>query len=787
MLRYFLEISMHSKLRIILTTFLTILFHQQVQAESQVASTLLNAFKGQCPSIVTRHVQGSLYHIESLMNVVAQLKEDSQCFGHSNMVEVLSNYQRIYGEYEVYQSSRNGKDELEHTVAHYTHLLTDPGLSSEDQAMIQANIVLAQSELVTIQSELSRFQTFSSNHALGAAQVLTSVEGILNTMAQSPACFEKKGSLLGGLLSQSLLSTAAFAAPGTALALAASGVVVGSITSFLESFKYNQSLSYLDDENLPTALRCVSQALSDQYCDSQESLSLIDLYRDHYNNSSSSLEGIDLLSKEMGHLAHWLQEVYAGSAITSQGDLVNREKPILQAELLEKIIRYIQTYVTIRKRTFNDISNAKEKSEAIAIGISSLVSIMQSPTLTPTPPSPFGGMNRGDNSLENPIFVSRDKKLLPFSLFDPALSDIPDCPTGGSTIPKCGTLLDYIRNRGLTLNMSHWDNSLTNALTVVGDTLDQVNIERARTISVDAFSVLVRARSDLRGETNAYDSLIKIHSNAERIATYLEQKDPIRYAPQVSNARKTGVLSLTILNLIKEAYIPRTMPPDSLPEDCRSANQLTMVRNPGDVQEVKSFQITSCITKILKLAERGNDVFFQKIRDMVGYEIEARFLSGEFDDQVSDVVYATRNDLVNSLMDSFNEGDHEVSLEEIYRGIETSIRTTNASYLEFFRFFEKGISRSFNVGLSTGELNDFCFKILPYLSEGNQDLLKTAFDQCHRVKMQFYRNGPSLAWGDFVEKKKKRGFLGRKKWYYSVKGSKSENFACFESTIEKTF
>ncbi len=793
--------------------FLTLLASRPLLASSlNVSGTLIDAFKAQCPSVVTRHVQGSLGHLTSLMNVVMKIKEDSQCFGSSNMVEVLANYQRIYGEYEVYRNTRDSKNEIEKNIAYYTNLLSDPSLPAQDVTMIESSIFLAQSELITTDSRLSRFDSFSNNQALGASQVLGSVEGILNQMASSPACFENKSSLVGGLLSQSLLGTAAFTTPGTALALSAAGAIVGALTNFLGNFKYNQSLNYLDEVALPTALRCVAQTLSDQYCDSSETIDLIDLYRDQFGQSNSPLEGLELLSKHMGHLSHWLQEVYAGSAITSEGDLVNRERPILQAELLEKIIRYIKTFGYIRSTTFNAILNPREKSEAIAKGISSFVGIMSSPSLAPSPPSRFGSGRGTDGTLENPIFVSRSEMLLSFSLYDPSIIIVPSCPTlaGGSNPPQCASLSAYIRNRGLTLTMSDWTRSIENALKVVNETLEQVNVERARTVSVDAFSVLVRARSDLRGETSAFYSLGKIIENSERIAHYLTERgckessedcfvsDGIlfpglfhRYGPQIINTRKTGELSLTILNLVKESYRPRSIPDNHYPKSCQlsagsddgndddgndgdgdngTSNNEENQSDPidGDILENKSFRITSCITKLLKLAERGNDVFFQKVRDMVAYEIEARFASGEFNTDLTDVVYATRVDLVNSLLDSFNQGNSTVSLGEIYVGLESSMSITQNTFNEFMRFFDEGLETSFGRDLKKGELADLCFKVLPYLKKDDQKLFEKIYEKCQNVSMNFYKVGPTLTWADYVEKKEDRGFLGRKKWAYFV-------------------
>ncbi|TNF30291.1 MAG: hypothetical protein EP319_05455 [Deltaproteobacteria bacterium] len=771
----------------------------QAMEKAKPASTLIQAFKSQCPSVVTRHVQGSIANIEGLMYTIQALKADSNCSGASELESVLVNYNRIYGEYQVYLQTRDSQVEAENRISRFTQILDQGGNTPEIEYFIRNEIFMAQADLISINTDLDRFDNFGNNRAMAAAQLLTGLEGFLGTWQDNPACFEKKSSLVGSLLSNGLLSAAAFTNPGTSLALAAGGVMIQSLNKFIHDFKYNDAIGDLDEIEMPTAIRCISQAFTDQYCDAQDSLNLIDVYRNNYGRDDSRLKGVELLSKHMDHLGHWLQEVYAGSAITSEGDLVNREKPILQAELLEKVIRYIQTYGTIRSRLFSDISTPRERSEAVAIGISNLVSIMSSPTLTPSSSMGPFGRSSSDDSTENPIFISRDKTLLPYQLYDPNMTDVPLCSQGGGVERKCTSLQEYTRVKGITLTLSDWADALQNALKVVQEVLEQVNIERARTVSVDSFSVLVRANSDLRGETNAISALVKISQNADRIADYLTElgcKDDNGnlvlencyrgdngelypeithpYSPQITNTRKTKELNEVVLKMVKEGFRPRSMPDDTLPEECVTAADDRFSTFNADPIELKSFKITSCITKVLKLAERGNDVFFRKIRDMVGYELEARFLSGEFEDEVGDMVYATRVDLVNALLETYGQGNGRVSLGEIYTGLETSMNLTRESLKEFMNFFKKGVDKSFERTLARGEKADLCFRILPALDEEDQDLMENVWNQCSNVEMNFYAEGPKLVWSDFVGRKTRTTIFRNKKHKYYIKTEKSE-------------
>lgn len=781
---------------------LTSVFTLNLQAteKAKPASTLIQAFKSQCPSVVTRHVQGSIANIEGLMYTIQALKADSNCSGASELESVLMNYNRVYQEYQVYLQTRDNQVEAENRIARFTQLLDAGGNSPDIEYFIRNEIFMAQADLVSINSDLDRFDNFGNNRALAASQLLTGVEGFLGTWQSNPACFEKKTSMVGSLLSNGLLSAAAFTNPGTSLALAAGGVMVQTLNKFIHDFKYNDAIGDLDEVEMPTAIRCISQAFTEQYCEAQDALNLIDVYRSNYGRDDSRLKGVELLSKHMDHLGHWLQEVYAGSAITSEGDLVNREKPILQAELLEKVIRYIQTYGTIRSRIFSDISAPRERSEAVASGISSLVSIMSSPTLTPASSTgPWGRTTSSGDSTENPIFISRDKTLLPYQLFDPNLTDVPLCSQSGGVDRKCTSLQEYARVKGLTLTLSDWADALQNALKVVQEVLDQVNIERARTVSVDSFSVLVRANSDLRGETNAIGALVKISENANRISEYLTElgctdddgnlvldhcyqgdngellpEITHPYSPQITNARKTSELNEVVLNMVKEGFRPRSIPDGTLPEECVTSSDDRFSTISTDPIEVKSFKITSCITKVLKLAERGNDVFFRKIRDMVSYELEARFLSGEFEDEVGDMVYATRTDLVNALLETYGQGNGRVSLGEVYTGLETSMNLTRQSLQEFMGFFNKGVSKAFERQLARGEKADLCFRILPGLDNDDQKTLEKVWSQCSGVKMNFYAEGPTLVWNDFVGRKTRTTIFGNKKHKYYIKSEKTE-------------
>lgn len=767
-------------------------------AQQTPAETLLSAYASQCPNVLTQSVRGSLLSVQNLASVVEEFKADNNCFGASSVGNVVASYDRLYQEYEVYQSDSNSRTALEHRMASYTNMLADPSLTTEERTFLANELLLAQADLINMEAEVKRFGLFSSRYATGASTMLSGVEGFLGSWASNPACFNGKNYLLASLLSNSLMSAAAFSAPGTRLALSSAAVVVQTLSKYIHDFKLNKDIAKLDDIKLPLAISCVSEALANQFCEANETMEVVDQFREDLDASEPQFEGLELLSYHLTELGHWLSEVYAGSAITSEGDLVNREKPILQAEFLQKVRRYTQTFATLRQRIFEGINSSSDRSEAIALAISSLVSIMENPSLTPGQSHSWSSSS--SSSVENPIFVSRDRILLPYKLYDETISSVPLC-TGDQ---PCQSLLHYVRSKNINLTLSDWARAVNAAVSVINETLDVVNLERARTISVDSYSVLVRANRDFRGEANAIQGLIKVLDNAKRIEDVLydvgcrlshrgcnggEPGFTHRYYPQIVNVRRTAQLTDTVLNLIEEGFRPGPIDNDKLPKECRSAAETLRtlgIEVEGDELDNKSFTITSCVTNILKLAERGNDVYFSKVRDMVSYELEARFAAGDFSDNVEDILMATRSDLVSTLLNSYATQSNSISLAEVYQGLQTTKTLTRKTFDQFMEIFEKPVIKGLKrPDMSKDEVSAYCFRLLPYLENQKDDFIKDIYETCENAELKFYENGPRLKWTHHVVNYRSSSGLRRQVYAVNPKKSREDRFCAYRQYMRK--
>lgn len=716
---------------------------------------LLSSFANQCPQVVTRNVSATLVNIQALYGAVEEIRKDSDCHGAASLAAVVGRYNSLYDDYETQYSSTADKTKLEKQIALYSTLIDDPSIDAGTKSFLQTEIIGAQAELVNINQGLARFQNFSGKEARVANQLVSAVDNFFTELqtTNGEACYAKHTAQISNIMSNALLVTAAFASGGTSLALAGGAVITKSVGKYIGDLKENRTMESLDDIEMPTALRCVSQALSDQFCSAVETQILISERVDSINTNQTKYDGINLLSYQLNPLSKWLVEVYSGSNITSEGDLINREKPELQAEFLRQVDKYLDAYGTIKTRFFLTLEDRDKKSTAIAQSIECLTNLFDAPSLSPCSPS-----NSNYPRVENPIFTSYTRSLMAYNLFEPGKHrSIPMC--GDMPCPNFSTYVASVLK--IKLTEKDWENVLVEAERIIRSTKELVSIERSKVISVDAYSIIVNAKRELKGETSPYRALKKIVENADRITAYLKSKasSEDEYVDQIANIAKTRLITTQIISLVDEGMIPRTIPTEVLPAVCTATKSNEALFGNEDLLEDKSFMITSCISKLLKLQERGTDVYFTKIRNMVSYEMEARLMKNDLGDGVRDLINSTRLDLVQSILNSYSSSrENAISTGELDISLETAQNNAKETLFVFLDFFKKNLMDALESDrITNSERYDLCFRILPYLTNVKDGTVKDIYKSCKDAQFNVYKKGPTIKFADFIKITPKRG------------------------------
>jgi len=752
------------------------------------AELLLNSYRSQCPNVVS-FTGNSQALLSSFKNILQELKEREQCYGVSGGISSLNNFENAYTNYELYRTNRISKEQKEKLIADYTLYLSQNqiNLSATDISFLQNSIFNNQTSIIALDSEIVRFEHMGQGIEQGASAFLNSFDDLLANIDGSNQCLDKTKSTYSTLLGNGLSIASLFSSPANSLYLSMAGSVVKSLASFMQDTKYTKLINETDSILWPEAIRCVSEAMTKNYCGALQTQNLYKNYLYGQTGDRTIFEGVDLINYYLLGLDEWLVQVRAGSPSTSQGDLTDREKPIAQAELVGKIDRFLQAYKRVKDEELNILSDQNSISNAIYGAMVGISNIMNNPkNLTPATAEQSNCYGSDCSSdVQNPIFSARTKTQLLFELI--GYREVPkECISGGTQI-VCQKLIDYIQQKNVKLNRNDWENAYANAMIIVAETLRLVNIQRARAVSFDPVGLFVQARRQYHNKPNAIEGLREILKNGKRVKKYITEvaceeepefcDDGIpnwinSYSLQIEDVEETIKLTTQVTKLIIEAANPRSVTDVELPVSCRSSQEnQTMITLDSDRKE-KAFILSTCISNLLQLSERGNDIYFNKIRNMVSMELQIKLEKGDFDNRMEDVLRATRDDLIDRLTRTYSDSS-SASIGQILTGLDSSKDITSKTMGMFFKVFGDKLEKTIAKGSNSPRVqSELCFRVLPFLDESkdSRKFIHKIYKSCKGKSLQEYKDGPMLRWNDFIQKKRK----GLRVYPYKVRKNKEE-------------
>lgn len=776
------------KLTLVFGVLATMLFSAPTKAAVDPAELLLNSYRSQCPNVVS-FTGNSQALLTSFKNILNELKDREQCYGVSGGLSSLTNFENAYTNYELYRDNKISKEQKEKLIADYTMFLSQNqiNLSASQISYLEQEIFNNQTSIVALDSEIVRFEHMGQGIEQGASDFLNSFDDLLGSINGSNQCLDKSKSMYSALLGNGLSMASLFASPANSLYMSMAGSVIKSIASFSQDAKYTKLANEADSILWPEAIRCVSEAMTKNYCGAVQTQNLYNNYLYGQSGDRTIFEGVDLINYYLLGLDEWLVQVRAGSPSTSQGDLTDREKPIAQAELVGKIDRFLQAYKRVKDEELNILSDQNSIANAIYGAMVGIMNIMNNPkNLTPATAeqsSCFG--SDCHSSVQNPIFSARTKTQLLFELI--GFREVPkECISAGTQV-VCQKLIDYVQQKGIKFSRNDWENAYANAMVIVAETLRLVNIQRARAVSFDPVGLFVQARRQFHNKPNAIEGLKEILRSGKRIKEYITdiacEEEPDfcddgvpnwinSYSLQIEDVEETINLTTEVTKLIIEAANPRSITDVELPASCRSSQDAPVSFTLDSDRKEKAFILSTCISNLLQLSERGNDIYFNKIRNMVSMELQIKIAKGDFDERMEDVLRATRDDLIDRLTRTYSDNS-SASVGQIMTGLDSSKDITRKTMGMFFKVFgdrmEKTIAKGGNSARVQSEL---CFRVLPFLDESkdSRKFIHKIYKKCKGKTLQEYKDGPMLRWNDFVEKKRK----GLRVYPYRVRKSRDE-------------
>lgn len=669
------------------------------QANANVSSQLLDAFSGQCPRVNNVIIDTARGNLLTLQQVIQDLQSDPECGALAYNLNNISILSRNINDFENEKSSKRDLIAEQKKIAFYNSLLVDDNFSDQSYD-IKTDIINSQANAIQLKSNIGYYTKASNRHARNAMGAVNGIMDYLQQVQATPSCFKNRSLRLSSLIGQTLSVASVFMSPGAAVATSAAGILTQGVGLFIRNHKYKKLDSFFNSQQMGLAIECTLSALTSQYCEADNAMTLINKREEDRNSfikiteqlkdgQKKSLEGIELLSKHLDNLDSWLIEVYAGSPISSEGDRINRERPMKQKNLLEEIDRSIDSFEVSQnekiKILYSSSPSREQKRDFILQSIAKLNSkLLYAP----------GSMD-GSSSIENPVQANNDDTTIAFYLFTGEM-DRPFCGTD-SNRHLCHKLDTWLKeNPSIIVSIDHWRKSVERSKVLIKKEMNLVLLLLARVQNVSPIESLTNVTVKKNRRTSAYRALVKIRDNAQRISEYLDKhiqndSDDIVFRAQRFKVDLTLLKTNKVISLVKQGLMIENsteieLPRECIPEELDQENKLVSSDiNTNKIKEA-AYQILGCINKLLKLTERGSSAYFEEIRSMVRYEIDAKLEANELNEELNDFILMSREDVVSALLSTYGSEPSQ-NMDDVINSLLTAQELTVTSLENFFEKF----------------------------------------------------------------------------------------------------
>ncbi len=769
--------------------FLLTYFIQPLFAQSYEADLLLNSFKNYCPQDFSQNERLLTTQTDALISTLSKLKEREECQFSDILSLHAENYQKAVGLYSNFNDQKLKRLSLEKQMISYTQMIDSGNYTETEVGYLENALFNAQLEILGIQDKEMRRFTFIGSKAENASQAFISeVNTFLELNKKNPDCYSN-AQQLSSLISGTIGGASFFLSPVTSIAVNTVAGLGQRLAEVFRQKRYNRSIRQFNQAKMIDALQCSSLTLSRNYCDADNSIRVIDNYIQMKKKKTKTLFGIDLLGRKLINTDNWLRKVVSGSVIRRSGNFQDWQNRQREVDLLRIMAQELSTFEFESRQFWQFITDGKQLSQAVINGINDLLA---------------GPMRAFNNS--NPVFRTRDVSLFAFQLLTPSLNAIPLCPyergqPTDSNSSQC-SIIDYVDRvyKKQFLDLEDWRIIIKRAKEVVEfEFLNaQSNLRRVRTLDPETlFSNTKLMNGEFRNVSGELENVIKILS---QIKNYLSDRgclnkgDACRakltadhpHYDVIDDIDKTSQMTLDVSKMIKSAlhisnplYYPKQcsfifeeiyVASKTCDKDGENCQEVKRVRaKPSFNQDLKqrAYALADCISQILELDERGNLIFFDRLKFVVQYELESRLKDGDFSNHVEELLFESRSELIENIKFQ-NQGSLSLARDQLEETKEKSKQALKNYWAVFEKSFIKLLE---SYELETYNLRSLCLRSLTYLplekdnkkknEEKNTKWRERKIDEffsqiypyCSGVNLTHYEQGPSIKWADYIEKR----------------------------------
>lgn len=726
------------------------------------ALQLLNQFQSKCP----RSVDSFSFEVESLIisfeRSIQDLRNDNSCDFIYDELETLALETEALTRYQQNRFYRREILENEEYISLFTGYLNDPSFALYESTLVNS-IFERQTAVINASSEFSYYSDLEDKSAaLKSANTLNSV---LSKFNKSTMCFDSNKNRITDLVGSGLALASYFTSPATAIGLAAGNILTESFNNFFRDRKFVQSLKKLEEARLNEALNCVSEAFTNQYCKSADTLKILELTTED-EESDHEFDGVNLIENHINRdLKTWLRNINAGGEITNSGNFVTKNKPVEQIDFTEKKRRQLQARVGQRRndieRAFNS-GNPEIYIPVFAAAIDNYASLI-------VQNCQFGGCS--SNGIANPFEekAGLDGGIYKFQIINPKQLETPTCPGSsfGCDIPQYIKSLNENDNPDddINLDLNFYRICVDRIFNLIDDVLDQLREDKLQVLNKNSYSILNSADLPSQPESmTALDTLYEIKRIGTRVASFLEQqddnpdiseKDKKTYRNRAKEVRDTTELTNEIILMLDsrgpgaELYITDAcLRLDDVKDEYHPQN-LALVTSLNTTE--KSKKIIDCIIRILNIDSDESNFYFESVENIVKYELDTKKRLGQFSEDAVTLFNLSGTNIVDSILRTYRPGTPKYRIE---KNIRSSQKKLLKAYREFYDFYDKEFADVIREADNNEEKMDICFNAISFPQDTrNRVFERRIMKYCEGVVFEGnHGNENRMLWNEYLNK-----------------------------------
>jgi hypothetical protein len=663
---------------------------------THLSEDLLGIFGSQCRS-VGNFTQNALNQSQALIKMLAELIEDENCGGYANEISSSLNAFRINLEDNSISSDK------------FEVLLLERNIQELTLALNETSDPVLQSQIAS-QLSMHRLQLITANAGLGISSdgllrdrrnigYYSAQDGLRNLFRQVPNltnCSGKFRKLATQIVGGALSTASYFVNPALGAAMSgAAGAVTALTDAIYQIWSYNE-IRKLNDINLPTALSCSAEVLTNMYCDTLRAEKVIAKYANYDEESPTKWQGVHFIYRQLPPLVDWLELVRAGSPAADSFDALRRLEIMGHNSQLDELKQKLDGFISETDREMKTLNI--DFNNYVATKIDTLVSqLVQS----------------------KPIETLNGRDYLPFRLI--GFKDIPKCNFQGQIQP-CPNLQTFKvfyagagegGNTGYQFSLTDWAAAKENVQRIYGEARDFVNNQLSLILNEDGDSVVAQAFEGFQGKMAPKDILIELNRYAGDVRNYLiKYNEANQYGPQILNIETSQILILKVLDLLHNRQAITSLP---------------IATNSPELMNETAGKVLGEIYSILNL-KVGQRFLMDRIKNIVRWDIISRMKNNDFDYQLIEMIQFNNTNIISDIT-SYGMVDYQEMVNDIQNS-KTILKGTlvkffdmmNLPYMSALKMIEKN-------DLERGVKDKLCIHLL-----SSPELIKRANPYSYNIR-----------------------------------------------------